>query len=283
MRRTVLASAVLSCLAIVFLAPLAHSGPNQDGYLILYTDDTIVYTGDDTDTYCLPLSSECQYDPECDDDHDTCASTIAGLNVTSTRGPEAAMIWAIAAFEPQACPRVQGVQFGLEWEISGTQPTFVHFGACGDLELHTDGWPQEPFSGTAVTWTDTVTRTSFPVYWFAAYSYYGPLAISVGDFPTGPYGASFADDSLPSILDPVPSDHRGSIGLNGASGWNPYTFDGPFGACCATDGTCTETTEVQCAGTGGEYLGDFVSCDPNPCNVPVVGTSWGGVKSIFRD
>jgi hypothetical protein len=38
------------------------------------------------------------------------------------------------------------------------------------------------------------------------------------------------------------------------------------GACCLADGTCVYVTEEECSATyGGNYLGDGVGCEPNPC------------------
>jgi hypothetical protein len=53
------------------------------------------------------------------------------------------------------------------------------------------------------------------------------------------------------------------------------------GACCLPDGTCTITTQSQCPGT---YMGDGTICTPNPCAAtPVVPTSWGRLKSMYRE
>ncbi len=41
------------------------------------------------------------------------------------------------------------------------------------------------------------------------------------------------------------------------------------GACCFTDGTCEVLTSTECAGLGGEYQGDDIPCDPNPCEPAV--------------
>ena len=208
--------------------------------------------------------------------------TRSALNPTSSRGPETALIWAIAAFPRESCPRVSALQFGLDWPINGNPLTFLDWGSCASFEIATNGWPEDRRTGTALAWSlNPVKRTGFPVYWFAAYSYYGPLEVSVFNFPSGP--AAFADDSVPSILDPIPEANRGVIGLNGAVGWNPYVLQTPVGACCTDDGQCTLTTETACTTAGNEYIGDGVSCDPNPCNVtPVLETTWGGVKSVFR-
>ena len=146
------------------------------------------------------------------------------------------MIWAIAAFPDTSCPRVAALQFGLSWAHDlSADPSFVAWGSCGDFEITTEGWPGSLNSGSAVTWGNTITRHAFPFYWFAAYQYYAdPTTISIARFPTGDVGASFADDSIPSILDPVESSHWGSLGLNGAVGVNPYekvnpTFESSWG------------------------------------------------------
>ncbi len=39
---------------------------------------------------------------------------------------------------------------------------------------------------------------------------------------------------------------------------------GDTGACCI-DGMCSITTEEDCTGMGGTYLGNGTTCDPNPC------------------
>ncbi|MFH1746586.1 MAG: hypothetical protein ABIG44_06010 [Planctomycetota bacterium] len=68
-----------------------------------------------------------------------------------------------------------------------------------------------------------------------------------------------------------PSDHLGDPRLVDLSliFWNqfftvPIVTD-PCGACCIGQ-TCSILTAAACAGTGGTYLGDGVSCDGNPCD-----------------
>ena len=39
------------------------------------------------------------------------------------------------------------------------------------------------------------------------------------------------------------------------------------GACCANDGTCTETTQEACATAGGGYRGDETSCSEEECSI----------------
>lgn len=55
---------------------------------------------------------------------------------------------------------------------------------------------------------------------------------------------------------------------------------GLTGACCLTDGTCVMTTQVDCT---GQYMGDGISCDSNPCPpVPVQPTTWGSIKNEYK-
>ncbi|MCA9758823.1 MAG: hypothetical protein KDA27_23720, partial [Candidatus Eisenbacteria bacterium] len=193
---------------LVSLSSIARSGVNANGYLLLHTDDTVVYSEDDEATYCDMLSLECPFDPECDDDHSGCAMALDDLEPTSGRGPDPAVIWVIAAFPESSCPRVSAVQFGLSWPYE-VELGFVGYGNCADFEIATDGWPTDLGSGTAITYGNAVRRTGFPVYWFAAYSYYGPIEVSIANFTTGP--AAFADDSVPSILDNIPREHWGVV------------------------------------------------------------------------
>jgi len=43
-------------------------------------------------------------------------------------------------------------------------------------------------------------------------------------------------------------------------------------------------TAQECAAQGGEYLGDGIECDPNPCPNPnpTEDTSWGQIKAKYR-
>ncbi|MEZ4650543.1 MAG: hypothetical protein R3E97_17510 [Candidatus Eisenbacteria bacterium] len=207
------------------VAGSAMAGPNANGYLLLHTDDTVVYSEDDEGTYCDFLTVECPFDPECDDNHDGCASAAMSLNPTSGRGSETTMIWVVAAFQPDACPRVAAIQFGMSWPPEYPASPMLAWGNCGDFEIATDGWPTDLSSGTAVTWGNAITRTAFPVYWFAAYAYYGAIEITIDDFTNGP--AAFADDHVPSVIDPVPNQNWGVLGMAGATGSNPYIANTP--------------------------------------------------------
>jgi len=55
-----------------------------------------------------------------------------------------------------------------------------------------------------------------------------------------------------------------------------------MGACCASSGACTYTTESECAGQGGAYQGDFSSCDPNPCQAVPTGACCVGADCTIH-
>ncbi|MCB9462415.1 MAG: lamin tail domain-containing protein [Candidatus Eisenbacteria bacterium] len=44
----------------------------------------------------------------------------------------------------------------------------------------------------------------------------------------------------------------------------------PTGACCDPAAGCIIATAADCAGAGGEYLGDDTTCDPDPCTAQQV-------------
>ena len=43
-------------------------------------------------------------------------------------------------------------------------------------------------------------------------------------------------------------------------------------------------TKLECALAGGEWHPEWLTCDPNPCDiyVPSRNTSWGQIKRLFR-
>jgi hypothetical protein len=53
------------------------------------------------------------------------------------------------------------------------------------------------------------------------------------------------------------------------------------GACCI--GTeCRVVTAAECANLSGNYMGDNVPCDPNPCATPTKSSTWGKIKAGYR-
>ena len=75
------------------------------------------------------------------------------------------------------------------------------------------------------------------------------------------YGRGFAGawNGMRSHLDPVGSNPQGIDTLAPGGGADPQ------GACCI-GGVCSYITEHDCLTMGGTYLGDYVSCDGNPCD-----------------
>lgn len=222
---------------------VAGTGPNENGYLLLHTDDAVVYTSDIAD-YCPEDICADQFNQPCPPSigRDVCQAYLAAINPTSGLGADVTVFWVIAAFQEDSCPNVAGVTFGLNWSpLDGL--SVVASGSCGDFEIASNGWPTEPLSGTAVTWNVNQStgraqgKQAIPVYWFAGAAYYGPTTVSIVANPS--QGLNFADGSVPAILDAIPTGNLGTLGLNGATGTNPF---GP---------------------------------------VPTVESSWGQIKSIF--
>ncbi|MCA9727625.1 MAG: hypothetical protein KC729_08075, partial [Candidatus Eisenbacteria bacterium] len=186
-------------------------GPNRDGVLLLHTNDAVVYS--------QGLSYRGTSGRDCQDDYLHCPPQDAACiyqvkNATSGRGADTAVWWVLAAFPPSSCPRVAGVTFGIGWNDDETI-TLVDHGACGDFEIPQPDWPASG-SGTAVTWTSTRLTHLLEVYWFAGYAPDGPAVFELRQHPT--QSSSFADDSVPSGLNAIPSAAMGTLGLNGAVG-----------------------------------------------------------------
>ena len=237
-----LAVPLLAVAALVCHTSGSAAGPNSGGYLVLHTDDSVTYTWDDVASYSGYTIPECPW-VECYEDDAECVDFIASIDATSNKpAEEPAVFWVIAAFSPNNCPRVNAVAFGIDWDVDGNQPTFVGWGSCGDWELSQDDWPTTPHSGTVVSFSSAHIQHAIPMYWFAAFSYYGETQVRLTIHPSEGE-ARFADDSVPSKLDGIEPSHLGSMGLGGAWGTNSYL----------------------------------------PGAIPVLESSWGGVKAQFRE
>lgn len=214
-------------------------GPNYGGTLILHSNPNLQYTSDHTE-YC----------------------GASGLNVcsqaeTETSGEDIRVIHAIAAFHPDNEPRLGGITFGIEY---GFCVTIADYGACGDFELPTSGWPASG-EGTSVTWSVARLDHLVDVYWFAAYGdslYLHEMRLT----PHPTQGGYFADDSIPAVLDPV-ADY-GSFGFNMDGDAPCPVASALIGACCFGD-TCAQLPQAKCALDHGRWIGADIPCDPNPC------------------
>jgi hypothetical protein len=294
MKKLLMAVAALMCAGSVALA-----GPNAGGTLIVHANPGLNYTTDITNYCGMSGLTACQ-----------------GA-VTTVDGSRQAVWHVLAAFPPGSNPRMAGLVFGVTYTPG---VVLLGQGACADFELPDGNWPASG-SGTALTWTPAETGLLTEVYWFAGYNYYGGCEIfQLGPHPT--QGASFADDSVPSVLDAIAG--FGRLGFN-CPGGNicPDVPPPPTGACCFPDFSCQILTADECALGGGNYLGDDTTCDmcppppatgaccvgevcsvvtaaecdqmggsyqgdgtdcdPDPCVViPTESTSWGQIKANYR-
>ena len=198
--RTPISLLVLSMLALS-LPVLA--GPNAGGVIMLHTVEDLVWS--EGYEFCgLSGLRDCE---------------SADVRVD---GAGQSGFFLLAAFPPDANPRLSGVTFGIFYENSIV--TVEHWQSCGDFELPDEAWPL-PGSGNAVTWGVANTEHLVEVGWFAAYTYSElPSLFSLIDPPVK--SAIFADDSVPSRLDDVVD--FGALGFN-TDGYNP----------CATAWDCT--------------------------------------------
>ncbi len=235
----------LACLALSSLTLLvsqpAIAGPNAGGTLIVHSRPDIEYCAD-TPTYC-GLND---YSGGC-----------AGLSTNLPSDPAITHVWWVtAAFPASSSPQLRGLTFGIAYEPSSL--ALVGWGKCGNFEIPDPTWPQ-PNSGTSMTWGTSQTGHLVDAYWFAGYTYQeGDYSFRLRTNPI--HGGDFADNSVPSVLDPIAD--FGSLGFGNHPGYLPCP--GGVGACCLPDGACQQTSHALCAGT---WLGSSVSCDVDPCAI----------------
>ena len=223
-------------------------GPNGGGTLVLHLGPDVAYSQDG-------LRADCDLGGEVQDCQDIVARTDQESPV---------LIFAIALFPSESAPRLLGLTFGIDF------PDCVQledWESCGDFEIADANWPS-PGTGTAMTWSTAQTDQAVAVYQFFA----SGLAAEPGELALAPHptqGAVFADDSIPSLLDEIAG--LGSFGFF-RDGITPCPqAQEPIGACCFENGTCRVLTIPECDSAGGEFLGAYVYCAPNPCPQPIVG------------
>ncbi|MCA9756230.1 MAG: hypothetical protein KDA27_10530 [Candidatus Eisenbacteria bacterium] len=251
--RSILASALpaMFLVSIALCVPRSGlAGPNANGTLIVHAPPGIVY---------------CDFGTPCEqtDAHGPASCEEANTNVGS---PEST-VWSVYAAFPQSdAPRLSGVTFGIDYDIDTV--AILDSGACGDFELPTGDWPR-PGAGTAVTWSVAQTSALTHVYAFAGYEYYGQ-DVSFDLTPHPSQGGYFADDDVPSNLDPIVD--YGKLGFNGNPGYLPCPSGPQLGACCLPDcGPCVVLLREECGAANGNFLGPGTVCDPNPCDCPPYG------------
>ncbi|MEZ4648234.1 MAG: hypothetical protein R3E97_05495 [Candidatus Eisenbacteria bacterium] len=223
-------------------------GPNAGGVLVLHLGPALAYSEDGFRTDC-----------DLGGGIDGCEDIIA-----RTDQEEPVLVYAVALFPTTSAPRLLGLTFGIDFPDC---VQLLEWESCGDFEIADDDWPS-PGSGTAMTWTAPQRDFAVPVYRFVA----SGLAAEPGELALAPHptqGAVFADDSVPSILDPIAS--LGSFGFF-RDGVVPCPQpQEAIGACCFDDGTCRILTIPGCSDAGGDFFGVNVACTPNPCPQPPEG------------
>jgi len=234
---TIARSALLASLFLFCASAAALAGPNSGGYLVLHAA---------TELQASAGSSPCGQSRVRD-----CLET----RVTAPVEARETVVFLLAAF-PFSNPRLSGVVFGLYLDAS---ISIFGYGGCGDFALDAEGPPQSGW-GSAVTFNASRTQRINEIYWFAAYAYSEGM-MEIAEHPT--QGApTFADDSVPSQLDPV--EGLGILGF-GRAGENPCLESYAHGACCHSNGTCTLEVESMCEDANATYLGDGSGCEALTC------------------
>jgi hypothetical protein len=226
---------LLAAAALILVAGTAFAGPNAGGTLIMHNTG-LEYTSDIPD-YCglAPLGL-------CDD---AVVRDDSGIPT----------VWSVyAAFPGGSSPALKAVTFGIEYDAA---VYLLGLGKCGDFEVTTGAWP-ESGEGTGMTFNVAQNTLLVELYWFGGYAYGPPMHFGLIPHPT--QGGTFADDSVPAIIDDVVD--FGVLGFL-QDGYLPCPTAPEPGACCDEFGYCTITLPDDCQGV---FVGG--ACDPNPCDIP---------------
>lgn len=248
-------------MALVFTAGMALAGPHAGGALLVHVSENAL-------TFCEkggvgPENSS--YLPE------TCEELVARTDIAAD--PLSAVAWVIvAAFPPSSSPDLKGTVFGVEHNVE-----ILWHDGCGQSTIPYPGWPGSG-TGMAVTWTLPQTTHLTEVYTFVGYCYYAQGSFAIVNHPSQGV-PKFADNSVPPLEEVV--EFLGVLGFF-QDGYLPCPQDEPpmFGACCVGENfsECILVLEDECDGL---WLGD-PSCDPNPCPIPTIDSSWGSIKANYR-
>jgi hypothetical protein len=249
----------MAAAAMVLVAGAAVAGPNAGGTLIIAESVGTVYTTEAA-TYCGSATAT------------SCESAV-----TRWDGGGSLVLNIIAAFSPAASPRLSGVTFGIQHGGGVATPADIQ--TCGDFEIADATWPDSG-TGTAVTWGAAQTGSLTEVAWSAHYAYasYGPDVLQL--IPNPVQGANFADDDVPSNVDPIAG--LGAYGFY-TDGSLPCPADDVPLPCCFADGSCSLEFPVDCDALGGSPApGGETACNPNPCPAPAIGACCIDTLCIIR-
>ena len=287
-----LATLLIPCLLIPCLPLCAMAGPNAGGALLVVTDDAVSYTSD-VQSYAQLSAVECPEDlePGCPPyQGGDCLErrALAQGKVSSRKTDDLVVFWVLASFPEASCSRVRGLNFGIDYDPA--QTSVIKMAMEGDAWVTSNGgngrWPS-PGSGVSLTWNATRSSHLFEVAWFVLEVGEVPTTFRIVDHPlTG--RPTFADDSVPTLLDPVgaPDDLPpvlpvlGLAGADGTQGGIWIGDDPVVVACCLRDGTCRALTALGCSAVGGAAHG--VECDPISCVTATAPSTWGRLKQRYR-
>ncbi|MCK4412193.1 MAG: hypothetical protein KAY32_01480 [Candidatus Eisenbacteria sp.] len=196
---------------------------------------------------------------------------------------EHAQVWFVmASFSNSPGPTgLRAIEFGFG-AYNSSCLAIIDFGHClgSDVQQITTGaWPG-PGEGIAMAHTHgSAGGQLVEVYWIACYAYC-PVVVPLDVNPTTANAMVIGVSSDEGDL--IYAENRGSIGF-GQMGHNPCGgVANPTGACCLWDDQCSILEEEECSAEGGIYQGDFTSCLPNPCDRPVIETTWGLLKKMYE-
>jgi hypothetical protein len=241
------------CLALMLLALCASpslAGRNANGAMVVHVYDQITYC---VTNWCsdLPLPARCE-------------DLVPQTYTTPDERP--VTVWVVGVFPPGSSPGITAYQFGVYHDLpSGYFETFAPCGP-GALQIPDATFPDESGTGVAVAYGSAVYPVSpVKLYWFVMYGL-ADTFMRIGEYPhVVPPRAQWADDGSPPVID--------NCFMFGTFRWgSPGTNECPttccMGACCFYDCHCEVLIDEDCAANGGVYMGDAMTCTPNPCPCP---------------
>lgn len=307
--QTRLARSILAACVMLLCGHRAIAGVNAGGTLVVHVPPTPQnsFCTEDTNyvcahpTECLPLAS-CA---EADTRHDGASSVLFGI---------------FTAFAAEATPRLAGVSFGIEYPAD--RVFLVYSDACADFELTTSGWPSTGEGTALTwnaPHTESITPVCWFVGY--NYYAPQPASFRATPHPTqGGYFADDSVPSVLDLIagyGELGFDQPGALvcptvqittgaccfgcicavvepaicaELNGVYAGDdvpceplPCPPGEAAGACCLPDGSCVVERLCDCLDLGGTFYGSNFPCEATPCApVATQGTTWGGIKAIFR-
>lgn len=236
--------------SILLTATPAIAGRNANGAMIVHTNDSYTYSAA---TVCSATAG----------DPGTCEAAVTSAGKASGQ-----VVWFLARFLPTSSPCVTVVYFGIDYDDACLDPgvAYKFCGPAGSLEVPDGDWPYAGRGNSVAFGSPICGDTLFPFYVFKIDNFCSPdpgawFCTAVN--PTGGY-AGFVDDTDPPVLDYC--FNFGCIHWF-ENGYNSCVGD-EGGACCFPDGGCLQMLQMGCLEAGGEFLGNGVPCEPNPCEQP---------------